>query len=640
MARITELPAADAVTGSETVPIVQDGVMKRGALGDVVGGLAQPFVDQAQDHALDAMTARDVALTAGPHYVSIAAGEGETITGQTFAVAPSDGSVKWYRRTGGGSTEIFELATLGFFSAPTAASIIGCKQTVLSSVSRTVQSKLSECISVLDFGADPTGAADSTSAFQAAAAANLGGEVIVPAGTYLVGNIGWLNYAGTRWRGASKYTTILKVKAGTTGAILSNTNSNGGTSAYCAVEALSFDLRGEDCVAIDLASLNNCAIRDCFGTGGIGFGSPTTTNGSPIVTLTGMGGEDTTRVRVGQVLFGPDIPAGTIVLSIQSATQFTMSANATGSGHPVYAVAGTLVRCAAPLDQGAYTNKITDCAGLYLERAFVTEDAGNENTFDNCEAIACGIGFDVENGVDTARIIHGRAEGCNIGLRNGGRETIVIAVRFENNFAADISFTAGATRASFFACYTATSVTTFLNPSNCVGLFSRGGTFPQRDYEPNVSNPILSAARQTFAAAGSTPANHGLVNYSVYFQDYPLLKNGISAEFSNAAADNSIIGMHANGADEIEVSCYNRKTAAFVPFKAANGTLTINPTNKTLQLSTTTVAALPAAGTAGRRAVVTDASVAYVSANVGSTVASGGANRVPVFDNGMNWVIG
>jgi hypothetical protein len=33
-------------------------------------------------------------------------------------------------------------------------------------------------------------------------------------------------------------------------------------------------------------------------------------------------------------------------------------------------------------------------------------------------------------------------------------------------------------------------------------------------------------------------------------------------------------------------------------------------------------------------------SVAYTSANVGSTVAGGGSNTVPVFCNGTNWVIG
>jgi len=54
------------------------------------------------------------------------------------------------------------------------------------------------------------------------------------------------------------------------------------------------------------------------------------------------------------------------------------------------------------------------------------------------------------------------------------------------------------------------------------------------------------------------------------------------------------------------------------------------------------VADLPAASAAykGYRGFVTDASVAYTSANVGTIVAGGGANSVPVFCNGTNWVIG
>jgi hypothetical protein len=52
-----------------------------------------------------------------------------------------------------------------------------------------------------------------------------------------------------------------------------------------------------------------------------------------------------------------------------------------------------------------------------------------------------------------------------------------------------------------------------------------------------------------------------------------------------------------------------------------------------------TVAGLPAAGVAGRRAYVTDSNTAY-TAGIGAIVAAGGANVVPVFDDGTNWRIG
>jgi len=52
------------------------------------------------------------------------------------------------------------------------------------STSRTVTAKLQESVSVLDFGADPTGASDSATAFSNALTAS--GNVVVPPGTYLV----------------------------------------------------------------------------------------------------------------------------------------------------------------------------------------------------------------------------------------------------------------------------------------------------------------------------------------------------------------------------------------------------------------------------------------------------------------------
>lgn len=56
-------------------------------------------------------------------------------------------------------------------------------------VTRTAQSKMRDVVSVLDFGADPTGATDSRAAFQAAVTAVIAsgrGTVYVPKGTYLI----------------------------------------------------------------------------------------------------------------------------------------------------------------------------------------------------------------------------------------------------------------------------------------------------------------------------------------------------------------------------------------------------------------------------------------------------------------------
>lgn len=57
---------------------------------------------------------------------------------------------------------------------------------------------------------------------------------------------------------------------------------------------------------------------------------------------------------------------------------------------------------------------------------------------------------------------------------------------------------------------------------------------------------------------------------------------------------------------------------------------------KLLEKSAKTVATLPAAGNAGAREFVTDATVTTFA----SIVAGGGANGVPVYDDGTNWRIG
>jgi L-rhamnose isomerase len=56
----------------------------------------------------------------------------------------------------------------------------------------------------------------------------------------------------------------------------------------------------------------------------------------------------------------------------------------------------------------------------------------------------------------------------------------------------------------------------------------------------------------------------------------------------------------------------------------------------TVRTAAYTVATLPAAGTAGRRAYVTNALTPVTL----SAVVGGGAVTVPVFDNGTTWIVG
>jgi len=73
-------------------------------------------------------------------------------------------------------------ADLAALAATTGAGLVGFQQTGTGSVATTVDAKLKESVSVLDFDADPTGVANSSTAFtNAMSAAKV---VIVPAGIY------------------------------------------------------------------------------------------------------------------------------------------------------------------------------------------------------------------------------------------------------------------------------------------------------------------------------------------------------------------------------------------------------------------------------------------------------------------------
>lgn len=69
----------------------------------------------------------------------------------------------------------------------TNASLVTFDPNGTGAVSRTAQSKMRDIVSVLDFGADPTGASDSSAAIQAAI--NSGLNLVIPAGTYKANNL-------------------------------------------------------------------------------------------------------------------------------------------------------------------------------------------------------------------------------------------------------------------------------------------------------------------------------------------------------------------------------------------------------------------------------------------------------------------
>jgi hypothetical protein len=72
---------------------------------------------------------------------------------------------------------------LAALAAPTGSSLVGFIQAGAGAVARTVQAKLRETCSIVDYGADPTGVANSSGAIQAALQSGAQ-SVYVPPGTY------------------------------------------------------------------------------------------------------------------------------------------------------------------------------------------------------------------------------------------------------------------------------------------------------------------------------------------------------------------------------------------------------------------------------------------------------------------------
>ena len=84
----------------------------------------------------------------------------------------------------------------------TSAALVSYNQGSSGAVATTVQAKLRESVSVLDFGADPTGVTDSTAAIQAALAASK--IVIFPSGTYNISDTLTVTLAGQTILGNGK----------------------------------------------------------------------------------------------------------------------------------------------------------------------------------------------------------------------------------------------------------------------------------------------------------------------------------------------------------------------------------------------------------------------------------------------------
>jgi hypothetical protein len=110
------------------------------------------------------------------------------------------------------------------------SSTVGFLQAGTSAVPTTVQAKLRESVSVLDFGADPTGVANSTAAIQAAIDSVTRGVVQIPAGTYKCNTTLTLNVSKCRVEGM--FAKLDFTGLGTSSTAIAITGTADATSPY------------------------------------------------------------------------------------------------------------------------------------------------------------------------------------------------------------------------------------------------------------------------------------------------------------------------------------------------------------------------------------------------------------------------
>lgn len=149
MVKITDLPllASNDVDGAETLPVVKAGVTMQTPGAPLVQRMAQPFIALAEQAAASAEA------VAGRTFETIPAGLAETIYGKSFAVANVDGTVSIFMNDSG--TAVFQrsLATAGALRSYRGSGMVGFRLGLPGAILRDIENKVSETISVKDFGA-------------------------------------------------------------------------------------------------------------------------------------------------------------------------------------------------------------------------------------------------------------------------------------------------------------------------------------------------------------------------------------------------------------------------------------------------------------------------------------------------------
>lgn len=370
--------------------------------------------------------------------------------------------------------------------------------------------------SVMSYGAAGDGVADDTRAFVQAMAAYPGRQVLVPPDrTYRVGAVGGLGPAGAGLVGVAGYNTVISPVPGFRGSIFFNPHAGSTGSAYGLIRDLRFDLRGENCIAIDLSHCDTWVVDRVNGRGGAS--------------------------RAGAV--------------------------------------GALIRFGAPSASSSYNNVVRDCGGEYFATAIGFGANANQNRIEGGTYTNNRIAVDCAPGGILARpqILGTRIEGNGIGVKEGAQGGVYLAY-FEDNAIGDFSFTRDSDGAVILpGTTTATTPTPLHNRPHAANLRCLSFDLGYYDRQEDRSRPAYEQRRQVRSAPGGAldPA-YPAGEFTDLFLDSVWLGNTVNLEAVNAAGDDTLVLMRGNSSDELEIMGFDRKLRRYSDVNIGGGE-SVNP---------------------------------------------------------------
>jgi len=178
-----------------------------------------------------------------------------------------------------------------------------------------------------------------------------------------------------------------------------------------------------------------------------------------------------------------------------------------------------------------------------------------------------------------------------------------------------------------------TATITGLNgrPDLFVGKAAQFTSGASANYEPG------DFYNATFGKDPNAPFSAG-DTFAIVLQGYPIATLRASAAITEGvevglAAAGQIVALPAAGVRRIGVTL----TAQTVVNGLVDVLIDVQPA---VPVGTLASLGTAAAAGVGARATVTDASAAFASATVGTTITGGGANITPAFSDGVNWRFG